>query len=65
MLVSNAVSKSVESSTVCSLMPLSVTSVDSLHPVMVQHVQILQTLQVISASVVFDIKCCFWGLREA
>lgn len=48
MLISNAVSKSVESSTVCSLMPLSVTSIDSFSTVMVQHVQVLQTLEVFS-----------------
>lgn len=61
MLISNAVSKSAESSTFCPLMPLSVTSVGRSHAV-----QVLQTLQVFSdCSVLLDIKCCIWGFERS
>lgn len=69
MLISNAVSKSGESRTFCFLMSLSVTSVDLFCTVVVQHVQVLQTLEVslfsLAGSGVFGMKCCFWGFERS
>lgn len=65
MLISNAVSKSVENSTVCSLMPLSVTLIRSVLSWYIVSRCCKRWRCSVTASVVFDIKCCFWGCERS